>query len=122
MAERSARTDETQSLIEKAFAVGNFWENLGLFVKLGLVDRNIALEAWGNLVIIAWQDLRLMVPIMRRGQGNTIWENFELLAVLAQDWWAAYPNGTYPAGVRRIELKDEFLEADRQYVATLATA
>ena len=57
----------------------------------------------------------------RRSAGDALWENFEYLAVLAQDWLAMHPKGTYPAGVRRLTLKDEFLEADRQYVASLAT-
>jgi hypothetical protein len=35
---------------------------------------------------------------------------------------AAHPKGTYPAGVRRIELKDEWLEADKQYASSLAPA
>jgi hypothetical protein len=41
---------------------------------------------------------------------------------LAEDWKAAHPKGTYPTGVRRIQLKDEWLEADRQYAASLAPA
>ena len=44
------------------------------------------------------------------------------LPALAQDWIAAHPKGTYPAGVRRIDLKDEWLEADKQYAASLAPA
>jgi hypothetical protein len=35
---------------------------------------------------------------------------------------AAHPKGTYPAGVRRIGLKDEWLEADKQYAASLVPA
>jgi hypothetical protein len=49
-----------------------------------------------------------------------LWENFEYLTVLAQDWMAAHPKGTYPGGVRRITVMDEWLDADREYVASLA--
>jgi hypothetical protein len=35
---------------------------------------------------------------------------------------AAHPKGTYPAGVRRIRLKDAWLEADKQDAASLAPA
>lgn len=49
-------------------------------------------------------------------------ENFEYLTVLSQDWDAAHPNGSYPSGVRRIDLKDDWLEADTHYAASLATA
>jgi hypothetical protein len=44
------------------------------------------------------------------------------MAVLSKDWSAAHPKGAYPAGVRRIGLKDEWLEADKQYAALLAPA
>jgi hypothetical protein len=47
-----------------------------------------------------------------------VWENFEYLTVLAQNWVAAHTKGTYPAGVRRIELKYPWLEADKQYAAS----
>jgi hypothetical protein len=41
---------------------------------------------------------------------------------LAASLPTAHALGTYPAGVRHVELKDEFLEADKQYVASLAPA
>jgi hypothetical protein len=60
--------------------------------------------------------------IYRRRHGLGALENFEYPTVLAQDWFAAHPNGTYPAGVRRLQVKDEWLEADKQYAASLAPA
>jgi hypothetical protein len=42
--------------------------------------------------------------------------------VLAQDWMAAHPKDTYRAGARRIGLKDGWLDADKQYAASLAPA
>ncbi len=38
---------------------------------------------------------------------------------LAQDWRKAHPGGTYPMGVRRIEVK-ECLEANKEDAAALA--
>jgi hypothetical protein len=67
----------------------------------------------------------VLAPIVvaaRRARGsNAVWENFEYFVVLAQDWRAAHPDGTYPPGVRRIALADELREADAQYAASLAT-
>ncbi|MGC1348350.1 MAG: hypothetical protein WA858_01040 [Xanthobacteraceae bacterium] len=63
-----------------------------------------------------------ITAMSRRSAGDALWENFEYLAVLAQDWAAVHPKGTYPAGVRRLALNDEWLEADKQYAASLATA
>jgi hypothetical protein len=39
-----------------------------------------------------------------------------------RNFQAAHANGTYPVGARRLELKDEWLEADKQYAASLAPA
>jgi hypothetical protein len=118
----SARTGEVRALILKALEVGNFYESMGVFVKNGLVDRALVLQGYDDVVINAWDSLAPALAIFRRRRGNGLWENFEYLTVLAQDWKAAHPNGTYPAGARRIELKDEFLEADEQYAASLEPA
>ena len=118
-AEPWRRTEELRPLFEKINATGNFWENVGVFVKAGLLDRDLALDLWSGVAIGAWERFAPLVAIRRRG-GEGIWENFEYLTVLAEDWVAAHPKGTYPAGLRRIDLKDEWLEADKQYAASLA--
>lgn len=122
IATRSARSDETRPLFAKINAIGNYYENLGVLVKTGLVDREPVLQLWAGIVAQSWENLAPIAAIARRGRGDLVWENFEYLTVLARDWTAEHPKGTYPAGVRRIDLKDEWLDADRQYVASLAPA
>jgi hypothetical protein len=122
LAERSTRADENISTFSKARAVGNYFENMGLLVKSGLIDRDLAAEMSANLVTGAWENLLPMTAITRRKVGTGLWDNFEYLTVIAQDWMAAHPNGNYPAGERRLEVKDRWLEADRQYAASLAPA
>jgi hypothetical protein len=119
-AERSARTDETKPLIGSVTAQGNFYESLGVLVRAGLVDRDLALEMWSSVVLEAWEKLAPLTSIVRRRRGNSVWENFEYLTVVAEDFIAAHPKGTYPANLRRIDLKDEWFEADEQYAASLA--
>ena len=123
-ADPSARTDETRPFIGKIIMMANFYENIGTFVKAGLIDSDLALDLWSGVVIGAWERLAPLVAILRRpsASGPNLWENFEYLTVLSQDWVATHPKGMYPAGLRRIELKDEWLEADRQYAASLAPA
>jgi hypothetical protein len=109
-------------LVGKINAVANFFEGVGLLVKTGLVDRDLMLEMWASVVIQSWERLTPVVAIYRRRVGDALWENFEYLTVLARQWIAAHPKGAYPAGVQRIELKDEYLEADKLYAASLAPA
>jgi hypothetical protein len=121
-AQPAARTDEMRPFVGKINAVANFFEGVGLLVKNGLVDRDLMLEMWAGVVIQSWERLAPVVAIYRRRVGDALWENFEYLTVLARGWIAAHPKGTYPAGVQRIGLKDEWLEADKQYAASLAPA
>jgi Domain of unknown function (DUF4760) len=123
-ADASARTDQTRPFISKVINMANFYENIGTFVKGGLIDRELALDLWSGVVVGAWQRLAPLVAIARRPSsfGPNLWENFEYLTVLSQDWIAAHEGGAYPAGVRRIELDDEWLDADNRYAASLASA
>jgi hypothetical protein len=118
----SVRTDETRALIAKANLVGNFFESMGTLVKTGLVDKELALQIWDGVAVQAWEHLAPYLAILRRSAGDVLWEKFEYLAVLAQDWIATHPKGTYPARMRRIDVQDDWLEADRQYAASLASA
>lgn len=115
----SARTDEMRLHMAKINAIGNFFESMGVVVKTGLVSKEVVFEMWSSVVPPNWNSLAPIAAIQRRRAGDALWENFEYLTVLAQDWNAAHPKGTYPAGMRRIEIKDEWLEADRQYSAAL---
>ncbi len=118
----AARTDEMRPLIAKANAIGNFYENVGVLVKTGLVDRELINQIWADNVAAAWESLAPLAAIHRGRAGDAVWENFEYLTVVAQNWLAAHPKGAYPAGVRRIEISYQWLEADKQYTASLAPA
>jgi hypothetical protein len=117
-----AGTDDMQPFIAKANAIGNFYEQVGVLVKTGLVDRDLVLEIYPDQVITAWKNLAPLAALHRHRAGDAVWENFEYLTVLSQDWMAAHAKGNYPPRVRRIEIHYEWLEADKQYVASLAPA
>lgn len=119
---RSARTDETRRLIGRVTAVGNFYESMGMLVRTGLVEKELVLQMWSEQITGAWDLIADVTSIFRRASGPALYENFEYLTVIAQDWIAVHGQGTYPAALRRIALKDAFLEADKQYVASLAPA
>jgi Domain of unknown function (DUF4760) len=104
--------------------VANYYEGMGALVKSGLADKNLVLDSSAStLALVIWKQLSPAIALLRQSVGDpSIYENFEYLVVLAEDWKAAHPNGTYPAGVRRIDLNYPWLEADKQYAASLAPA
>jgi hypothetical protein len=118
----NARTDEMRPLFGMIRTFGNFFEGIGVLVKTGLVDRELVLQIWSQDVIDNWDRLLPVAAIARRRVGAALWENFEYLTVLAQDWRTRHPEGTYPAHVRHLAVKDEWLEADERYAASLAPA
>lgn len=118
----AARAPEMRSLFAMTKLIGNYYEGMGIVVKMRLVDKEAILAFWADAITQNWDRLAPVAAITRRRVGDSLWENFEYLTVLAQDWKAAHPKGAYPAGVRRIEVKDEWREADRQYAASLSHA
>ena len=122
VAHRETLTEENAVLRAKVTAEGSYYEEMGIFAKSALVDRKYLLDMHGQTIIDAWIALVEFTAIAREGIDPAIYENFEYLTVLAQDWIAKYPRGTYPPNVRRIDLPNKWLEADRKYAASLATA
>jgi hypothetical protein len=118
---RPARTEENAQLIAKIMAVGNYFEETGLLARSGLVDREFFLQLYSSNIATAWDALSDATAILRERWGSVVWENFEFVAVLSQDWLAQHPSGTYPANVRRIDLPNKWREADLAFAASLAT-
>ena len=122
IANRAARTAENITLMRQVSTVGNYWENVGLLVRTGLVDRDLAMNIYADTAAVTWNELAPYAAISRERSGPGVWENFEYFVVLCQDWLAAHPEGAFPAGVRRIPVKNEWQEADKQYAASRASA
>jgi hypothetical protein len=81
----------------------NHFESVGAFVKLGSVDARIACELWAYVVLDCWRAIAPLTALVRRRIGrDAVWENFEYLAVLAEQHLKTNPGGTYPAGASRM--------------------
>ncbi len=119
VANRTARTSDFTAMISNAEVVGNSYENMGVLAKTGLVDRRLLLDIHSQLTLDAWSALADMTAILRAHYGDAIWENFEFLTVLSQDWQATHATGAYPPSVRRINVPNQWQAADEQYAATL---
>jgi len=99
------------AMIEKVFEqeyapirmIANFFENMGVFVKNGIIDRRIACDLWTTVVV---RSLDALAPIVinRRAAFDVepLWENFEYLATVCKQWAEEHPHGDYPRGARRM--------------------
>ncbi len=119
LAHRTARTAENNDQISSAELVGDYYENVGVFAKTGLVDRQLLLDVKAVVVLDAWNALSGVTAILRAHYGRALYENFEYLAVLSEDAIAAAPDGEYPRNMRRLDLPNQWQSADEEYAAAL---
>ena len=82
--------------------VGNKFEEFGVLVKSDIIRRDLFLDVFGWLVMKHWRQLSELNAFVRETTGVPgIWENFEYLAVLAEDWSSVHVS-LYPKGIRRM--------------------
>jgi hypothetical protein len=112
--DRETVSAESERAIAMVTTIGDYYESMGLLVKRGLLDRDNALDIWSAYIRMEWERLAPFVALFRRNGSDSVYENFEYLAVHAEDWMKQYPNGTFPKGMRRLKIRDEWLEADSQ--------
>jgi hypothetical protein len=93
--------------------VANFYEELGAFVKRGIIDADMACDLWSAQVTGDWDQLSPAIAIIRREQGPATFENFEYMVVLAERWTDRYASGTFPSSLHRKPIEDVWLVEDR---------
>lgn len=98
--------------LESIRMLANFFENVGAFVRYGIIDRELACDVWSFVVLDTWENLEPAIAI-RRQSFPDVWENFEWLAVLSEEWQRKHPSGAFPRGQRR----KQFSELSRNAVA-----
>lgn len=93
--------------------VGNFFENVGLFVKHNVIDRELTCDAWNVLVLRNWKSLAPMISYTRKQLGDdSILENFEYLAALCESFREKHPS-VYPRNARRMPEDRTLIDAAR---------
>ena len=93
--------------------VGNFFESMGLFVKYGVIDSVLACDVWNVLVLRNWKALAPVVAYVRHELDDSLWENFEFLAVLCENYRAKHPSA-YPARAHRMPVDRSLINAARK--------
>jgi hypothetical protein len=76
-------------------------------VKSGAIDKNLVLDHWSTNITGAWDRMARYIAWSRKtANSNLVYENFEYLTVLAEDWLNENVAGTYPQGVRRLPMPE----------------
>ncbi len=92
--------------------VANFFENLGMFVRNRIIERDLALDMWSYVVMRNWNALVPIVTFVREDlQTAAVWENFEYLAMLSRQYAEKHADGGYPSDSPRMPGDRSFIDA-----------
>src|SRR5215469_6288794 len=112
--------EEYERLRNAATLIGNAYEELGILVKNGIVDRDLFMDRYSWTISGMWKRLEQVCVESRVATGQAaLWENFEYLAVLAEDWMRDHVSA-YPKGVRRMVPQPSLSQAGLAAQATPA--
>jgi hypothetical protein len=89
--------------------VANFFESMGIFVKNGIIDKDIACDFWSFVILRNWNAVAPVVAYARETVSHNLWDNFEYLAALTTRFEAEHPT-TYPTSVPRMPLDTSLIE------------
>ncbi|HZZ66065.1 MAG TPA: hypothetical protein VFE17_11235 [Candidatus Baltobacteraceae bacterium] len=104
--------------LHDARTIGNFFEDMGSFVATGVLHQSIVCNLYSQNVLDAWHAMAPIAFFVRKHRDMVgIWENFEYLAVLAEQFTTRHPNGVYPKNLRRMPHDDSLI---RQYSPVIA--
>jgi Domain of unknown function (DUF4760) len=95
--------------------VANFFESMGLFVKVGIIDRHIACDFWSEVVLRNWRALAPVTAYVRHAVGQeALWENFEYMASLSERYQRTHPT-SYPAGEAHMPVDMSLVERSKRW-------
>jgi hypothetical protein len=96
--------------LHDARLIGNFFEDMGSFVRTGVLHPDIVCNLYSQNVVDAWRAMAPLAFFVRKHREMPgVWENFEYLAVLAEDFTARHAAGLYPHGLRRMPVDDSLI-------------
>lgn len=92
--------------------VANHFESIGSFVRRGIIEPDVACDLWAFIVARSWDASLPVISHARYLAGtDSIWENFEYLALLSKREIEAQPEGSYPKNEPRLPKDTSLTEA-----------
>lgn len=82
--------------------VCDWYEQIGSYLKYGLLDEQIMLDVSSSSVNAMWAALAPVILRMRATRGDALYENFEYFAARGVLFQRAHPAGCYPKDTPRM--------------------
>jgi hypothetical protein len=96
--------------------IANFFEDIGAFVQAGILPKELVCMLYSQNIKDSWRALSPIVTFTRFARKTPgIWEHFEYLAIVSDDFDAKHPNGIFPHGVRRMAVDDTLVTRYQGY-------
>jgi hypothetical protein len=105
--------DDLPAWLRPVMPALRLFEILGVYVRQGIVTERIVCDMWSPVILSSWEEFEPLVAVMRRTRGNSLFENFELIAFYSKRW-IANETSTYPKNVPRLGLTDPWAAIDAQ--------
>jgi hypothetical protein len=99
--------------VRPAMPALRLFEILGIYVRQGIVSKRVVCDMWSPVIAGDWDMLEPLIVVMRRRSGNTLFENFELIAYYSKQW-LANDVSTYPKRVPRVATVDPWAAIDAE--------
>ncbi|HEY8320479.1 MAG TPA: hypothetical protein VIG46_01635 [Candidatus Baltobacteraceae bacterium] len=86
-----------------ALGIFNFYESIGALVCANTLDLELVLRYF-NTPLDMWTIGEQYIAVSRETRGDEVFENFEAMVVLQQDFERRHGVSMYPKGMRRLVL------------------
>jgi hypothetical protein len=79
----------------------DYFQQLGSYFKYRMFDLDSYLDVASFTISDLYRNAKPCIDKMREERGDSLYENFEYLAVQCQLWNQRHPRGAYPRGLPR---------------------
>ncbi len=97
--------------LQSVLTIAAFFENAGVLVKHRIIDAELFCDLWAGVVMNAWNALEQFVANRRLISGPGLYENFEYLVLVTEQFLAEHPQGTLSARSVRKQLPELWPES-----------
>ena len=106
-----AQSTVSPDWVRSVFPLLRLLETLGSYTNRNVVPRDLVCDMWSPVVLGIWTESAPLIAVMRRTAGPSLFENFELIAVLSRRWLDK-GQAVYPRSLPRMNLIDPWAEED----------